>query len=191
MRNQKGQTLVETLVAAAMMAIVGYAAAITVEAVQRRAALTGAISELRSVFLYTRTLAVTRDRNVAMRFREDGKAWTWTIYEDGDGDGVRNDDISKNIDRALTRPRRFQHSCARIGLPDVSMPDPMNGGVLESRPAVRFNSSQLCSFSRVGEVTNGSLVLTDGHTAAIVRVYGLTGRIAVLRWDGKQWKSGQ
>jgi hypothetical protein len=48
----------------------------------------------------------------------------------------------------------------------------------------------LCSFNRHGEVSNGSIVLTDGERAAIVRTYGTTGRVAVLRWNGKEWKLG-
>jgi len=46
------------------------------------------------------------------------------------------------------------------------------------------------SFSRNGEVTNGSVVLSDGTHANIVRVHGTSGRIQVLRWNGNVWKTG-
>lgn len=191
MHRQRGQTLIELLGTLALLGGIALAAGSAADYTRRRVAMAGATSELRATFMYVRTLAVARDHNVAIRFREEPKGYSWAVYEDGDGDGVRNDDISKNIDRQLIRPRLFQHPPARIGLPDHSMPDPMNGGVLESRPAVRFNSSMLCSFSRAGEVTNGSLVLTDGPSAVIVRVYDRSGRVAVLRWNGKQWITGE
>jgi prepilin-type N-terminal cleavage/methylation domain-containing protein len=191
MQHQRGQTLIELLFSVAILGSIALIAGNVVEHARRRVAMAGVTSEFRATFMYVRQLAITRDRNVAIRFREEGKGYTWAVYEDGDGDGVRNDDITKKIDRELIAPRLFQHLPARIGLPDQSMPDPMNGGVLESRPAVRFNSSMLCSFSRVGEVTNGSVVLTDGVNTIIMRVYDRSGRIAVLRWNGKQWITGE
>lgn len=191
MHRQRGQSLTELLISVAILSMITLTAGNVADHARRRVAMAGATSELRGTFMYVRTMAITRDRNVAIRFRDEGQGYSWAVYEDGDGDGVRNDDINKKIDRELIRPRLFQHPPARIGLPDQSMPDPMNGGVLESRPAVRFNSSMLCSFSRVGEVTNGSVVLTDGTNTVIMRVYDRSGRIAVLRWNGKKWITGE
>lgn len=191
MHHQRGQSLIELLISVAILGSMALMAGNVVDHARRRVAMAGVTSELRTTFMYVRQLAITRDRNVAIRFREEGKGYTWAVYEDGDGDGVRNDDISKKVDRELIAPRLFQHPPARIGLPDQTTPDPMNGGVLQSRPAVRFNTSMLCSFSRVGEVTNGSIVLSDGTNTAIVRVYDRSGRIAVLRWNGKQWIAGE
>ena len=72
------------------------------------------------------------------------------------------------------------------------MPDPLKpGALLGTRAAVRFGNSTLCSFSRQGEATNGSIVLTDGKRATIIRVHGTTGRIDVYRWDGKKWRVGE
>lgn len=191
MHSQKGQSLMELLVATA---IVGSLVLVTHEAVEtgrRRAALTAAVSDFRATVMYVRTMAITRDRNVAIRFtQESGGRWSWAVYEDGDGDGVRNDDIQKLVDRRIRTRRDIQYMPARIGVPDAPVSDPMNSSSLQARPPVRYGASMLCSFSRHGEVSNGSVVLTDGERAAIVRTYGATGRIAVLRWDGKQWRLG-
>jgi prepilin-type N-terminal cleavage/methylation domain-containing protein len=191
MDRQRGQSLIELVVAVAILGMVVLVTDGAVESARRRVALAAAVSELRATVMYVRTLAVTRDRNVAMRFTQEGDGrWAWTVYEDGDRDGVRNDDIQKGVDRRIVARRGIQYAPARIGVPDAPVPDPMNGSTLQTRPPVRYGNSMLCSFSRQGEVTNGSLVLTDGRDAAIVRTYGTTGRVAVLRWDGKQWKTG-
>ena len=99
---------------------------------------------------------------------------------------MRSDDINTGIDRVLISQRRLQG----IGLPENAIPDPMNGGKVQDRPAVRFNPSMLCSFSRSGEVTNGSIVVSDGIDAAIIRNQGKSGRVSVLHWDGRRWKKG-
>jgi hypothetical protein len=104
---------------------------------------------------------------------------------------VRNDDINKGTDREIIPPRNFQHGPAGIGLPSGKVPDPMAPGqTLGARSPVRFNTSMLCSFTRQGEVTNGSVVVSDGTNATIVRVHGTTGRIQVWRWNGNGWRAG-
>jgi hypothetical protein len=157
---------------------------------RRNVALLAGTSELRSLFQRVRMLAVSHNRNVAIRFRPAGEAWSWTVYEDGDGDGVRNDDINKGIDFQVGRPRLFQYYPVRIGVPSQPVVDPMNGQLLSLRLPVRFGNSQLCSFSRDGEATNGSIVLTDGESATIIRIGGTSALINVLRWNGRSWSSG-
>jgi hypothetical protein len=112
------------------------------------------------------------------------------VYEDGDGDGVRNDDITTGIDRPLDRARVFQYRPVRIGVPSAPIPDPSTGQPLYLRLPVRFGTSQLCSFSRSGEATNGSVVLTDGQSATIIRISGRSALVNVLRWNGSRWVTG-
>ena len=192
MDRQCGQTLLELMVVLAIIGMFSMIGIYAADVGMRQASLLGGTSELRAVFHEARMLAVARDRNVAIKFRDVGETWTWTVYEDGDGDGVLNDDIQKKIDRPLGRPRRFDHSPAVIGVPPYDVPDPLKpGALLASRAAVRFGNSTLCSFSRHGEATNGSVALTDGTRATIIRVHGTTGRIDVFRWDGKKWRVGE
>lgn len=190
-RRQHGLSLVELTVAMAISALLMLIGLQSIEGAKRAYALNSATSELRATIMYVRTLAIARDRNVAIRFRAEERGWTWTVYEDGDGDGVRNDDIQKGKDRQILPTRRFQYGPAGIGLPSSPVSDPLAAGKkLQARPPVRFNASMLCSFSRQGEVTNGSVVLSDGTHATIVRLHGTSGRIEVWRWNGKAWKSG-
>ncbi len=154
---------------------------------RRNVALLAGTAELRSLFQRVRMLAVAHNHNVAIRFRPVGDAWTWSVYEDGDGDGVRNDDINRGVDVQIDRTRIFQFKPVRIGVPSGPVVDPMNGQLLSLRLPVRFGTSQLCSFSAVGEATNGSIVLTDGERATIIRIGGTSALINVLHWNGKKW----
>ena len=192
MNQQRGHTLLEVLVVLAILGVFSLVAGYAADSGMRQASLIAGTSELRSVFHEVRMLAVARDRNLGIKFREGGGTWSWSVYEDRDGDGVRNDDINKKVDRKIRGPHRFNHSPTIIGVPPYDVQDPLKpGALLASRQAVRFGTSTLCSFSRQGEATNGSVVITDGVRARIIRVHGTTGRIDVYRWDGKKWRVGE
>lgn len=185
--NQRGHTLAEVLVilviAAFLLTTVSYAA----EYARRTVALAGATAEMRAMFHQVRATAITHRRNVAIRFRAEGDSWSWRVYEDRDNDGVRNDDISRGIDVPLGPDHTLHYTPARIGVPDGSIPDPANGQPLSLRLPVRFGTSQLCSFSREGESTNGSLVLTDGKNVRVISIVGDSALVQVQRWDGRRW----
>ncbi|HEV2718572.1 MAG TPA: prepilin-type N-terminal cleavage/methylation domain-containing protein [Thermoanaerobaculia bacterium] len=189
-KHQRGQTLIELLVTVSVIACLGAAGTITVNRSRRAVGLAAVTSELRAVVQRTRITAITHNRNVAIRFRPSADTWSVSIYEDGDGDGVRNDDIAAGIDRLIEPPRLIRFPPARIGTPSAAIPDPATGAPLSARSPVRFGSSQLCSFTRRGEVTNGSIVVTDDTTANVVRVHGTSGQIDVERWNGAKWITG-
>lgn len=190
MLSQKGQSLAELTVVVALIGSVTLVSTAAIDSVKRTMALTAATSEMRANFMYVRSLAIAHDRNVAIRFRDEGSVWTWAVYEDGDGDGVRNADISTGIDRELMPPKKLQIAPARIGYPNTPIPDPFAEGTLDKRPAIRFGAPMLCSFGRKGEATNGSIVLTDGKHVSVLRIQGTAARINVYRWNGKKWRMG-
>ena len=188
--NEKGQTLVELIAVVSIIGCIASAGFVTSMTVQRRIALSAATSELRALFQQVRLTAIAHNRNVAIRFRPAGDLWSWNVYEDGDGDGVRNDDISRGVDFPIGKTRIFQHPPVRIGVPSAPIPDPATGQPLSLRLPVRFGTSMLCSFSRTGEATNGSVVLTDGRNVTIIHVTGSSARIYVSRWNGTKWIAG-
>jgi len=186
-KQERGHTLVELLVVLAVGGVLFTMAWNAVDYARRTVALASATAELRALFQNTRAIAIAHRRNVAIRFRQEGDSWTWRVYEDRDNDGVRNDDISRGVDVPLSPTRTFQYVPARIGVPLETIIDPTNREPLSSRLPVRFGTSQLCAFSREGESTNGSIVLTDGHNVRIIEIEGHSALIHVLRWDGSKW----
>ena len=73
------------------------------------------------------------------------------------------------------------------------VPDPGDPGRPLDRldDPIRFNSSDICSFSPTGESTPGSIYLWDGHDRmAVVRVFGRTAKVRTLyyRRGDREWK---
>ena len=189
MADTRGFQLVELVVSLAVLAalallcvpsLLGASAALRVDLAAYEVA--GALREARS-------LAIRHDRAVAVRFYPEPRRVGFAHFVDGDGDGVRNADILRGVDRALTPPRWFAHFGGRVGFgfpPGPAPRDPSSPsrriGRLED--PIRFNGSELASFNSLGGGTAGSLYLTDGRSRLnAVRLYGVTGRVRILRWD--------
>lgn len=129
---------------------------------------------------------------MGLKFRRNGDRYEWTIYADGNGNGVRTADIARGIDRPIA-----SYPWIRIDvLPSIStpgrVPDPSGSGYLD-RPEdpIRFNSSDICSFSPLGESTPGSIYLWDGgDRMAVVRVFGRSAKMRALYWrrGERTWK---
>jgi type II secretory pathway pseudopilin PulG len=177
------------------MAVLGLVSVLTVPGLLQWSAqqrVDAAAAELVGVLRLARTYAMRNSANVALKFHlvptDRGVTRVlFGLYGDGDGDGVRNDDLVRGVDPALTPLRQLSSfgSRVRFGFPaNVSPSDPAGGGRLERlEDPIRFNVSDLASFGPLGTSTPGSLYVTDGRRLAVVRVLSRTGRVRVLRWD--------
>lgn len=183
-RRSNGYSLAELLTA---MAILGLMIAIGIPSmltINRRAALRAATSELRAIFHLARMRAISRGANCGVKFLEVRGEWQYALYDDGDGDGVRNEDINRGIDRlvASARPALRETRAVTIGLIETALDDP-DGELIGNSP-VRFGRSTICSFTPLGESTSGTIYLTDRQRELYaVRVFGATAKIRTLRYD--------
>ena len=191
-RRSHGYTLIELLTT---MAILGMFVSIAYPAFGnfgRRRALRAATAQLRGAFMLTRYRAISTSTNCAMKFVQLGGVWHFAVYADGDGDGVRNDDITRGVDRMLERPRVVlpESRIVTIGLLREAIKDPDGDPLPPTKSPVTFNRTTLCSFSPLGEATPGTIYLTDrGRELWCVRVFGATAKLRVLRYDlrRKRW----
>ena len=153
--------------------------------------------ELVSTLRLARSSAIRLGENVGVKFRTaDNGSVSFTLYRDGDRDGVLNRDIESGVDPHVGLPRELHHFGRRVyfGFPAGIRPrdpgDPRRRlGRLQD--PVRFNRSDLASFGPLGGSTPGSLYLTDGHHHLVaVRVYGRTGKVKILRYDpsNEKWR---
>ncbi len=185
-KRTSGYTLMELLVT---ISIIGLFLAFTVPtftSLRRRAMLRAASDDLRSVFHLARSRAIARSTNCGLKFVQLAGVWHYSIYDDADGDGVRNDDIRKGVDKLVKPPRVvFPTSpIVTIGLLPMSIRDPDGDLLKPNGSPVRFNNSAICSFSPRGESTPGTIYITDRMSDIYaVRVYGATAKIRVLRYD--------
>ena len=189
MQRRNGYTLIELLTT---IAIIGLITAIAVpqwQSLRRREAVRAAASEIRSIFRLVRGRAIARGANVGVKFTRDAYDWQYSIYDDADGDGVRNDDIQGGVDRRVT-PQQYVirgKELASISIPSLVRVDPDGDAVPPGASAVQFGSSTICSFSPLGEATPGTIYLADaGGLAYAVRIFGGSGRARLLRYNAQR-----
>lgn len=156
---------------------------------EQRAA--GAVRYLAMRIQRVRVEAVSRGANTAIRFEPLGADYAYRAYVDGDGDGVRSDDIADGVDRALGPSERLSDSFAGVEfgvLPELPPVEP--GGAPPGNDPIRFGASDVLSYSALGTSSSGSLyVLGRGRTQYVIRVFGDTGRTRILRFEvrSRQW----
>jgi type II secretion system protein H len=192
--NQDGFTLLELLTVIAILGMVAATAVPSWMTLRRRAAVRSAAAEIRMVFHATRARAIARSDHAGLRFTRNGSQWQFAVYDDGDADGVRNDDIAARIDRCVIPPQHLfqQPQLVSIGLLPNEIRDPDGDRLRPTDAPIQFGRSAICSFSPMGSSTSGTIYLTDdGGSLYAVRVYGATAKIRLLRYDAalRRWES--
>jgi prepilin-type N-terminal cleavage/methylation domain-containing protein len=191
--NQRGFNLVELISALAILACLLGIGAPPLLRSSGDLRLHLAAEEMAAVLRLARIYAVRHSANVAVKFRtaQDG-AVTYTLYRDGDGDGVLNRDIDAGVDPQVAPPQRLTQLGRGFGFGFPPGPAPRDPGSPQRRlddldDPIRFNDSDLASFSPLGTATSGSLYLTDGvKRLAAVRVFNRTGKVRVLTYDSEK-----
>jgi type II secretory pathway pseudopilin PulG len=157
----------------------------------RRLRVEMAAHELGGLLRRARFRAVREGSNVGVKLFLSGSRVTYGLYRDGDGDGLSSRDIANGVDPALEPIRELGHlgSHVRFGFPTGKAPrdpgDPRRRLTRLEDP-IRFNRSDMASFSPLGTSTPGSLYLTDGSThLAVVRLFGRTGKVKVMLYDAE------
>lgn len=195
MRDEEhGFTLLELLTVIAIAGIIAATAVPSWMTLRRRAAVLSAAGEIRMIFHETRSRAIARADHSGLRFTRNGSQWQFAVYDDGDSDGVRNDDIASRVDRCVMPPRHLFHQpqLVSIGLLPQEIRDPDGDRLRPTDRPVQFGRSSICSFSPMGSSTSGTIYLTDdGGSLYAVRVYGATAKIRLLRYDAgrRRWES--
>jgi len=188
-----GASLVEVLavlaIAAAGIAIAAPAAATLRTAGRGTAAARQLALELQAA----RWRAVARARPHGLLFEQDARGWTFRLALDGNGNGMRTQEIRSGTDPTVLPPRRLEDLVAHVhlGLPaGAAVPRiPPNTGWLDPADPVQFGASDLVAFGAVGGTSSGTIYLTDGTDAWGVVLFGPSCRVRVWRWDRRNgWK---
>jgi hypothetical protein len=152
----------------------------------------GAVRYLTTRIQRARMEAIGRSTNVALEFVDTGAGYAFAVYADGNGDGVRTQDIRTGIDPRLTATERLKDNFAGVDvavLPNLPPVDP--GGQAPGSDPIRLGNGNLLSYSATGTSSSGSIYVGGrGRIQYVIRVLGDTGRARILRYDERsgQWK---
>jgi type II secretory pathway pseudopilin PulG len=195
-----GVTLLELLITVSLAATLLLVSVPPILEASRRLRLTTSAAEVSRVLHLARSHAVRHSAHVGVRFSTDpatGRV-TWTLYRDGNGDGVRSADIASGRDPQVgPGDRTLAHFGRGVGFgfpqndPRTPLRDPGGQRLTRLDDPIRFNNSDIASFGPTGTATPGSLYLTAHHgTLACVRVTSRTGRIRVMVRDPRtgRWR---
>jgi prepilin-type N-terminal cleavage/methylation domain-containing protein len=150
--------------------------------------LLGAARQFKAQFRMAASTAVRSNVYTAIRFEHVGDHVLYSVYQDGNHNGVRAADINAGIDRRIAGPFPLTAGApgVRIGFnPGVPAVPPDSG--LLSGDAIRFGSSDTLSFSPLGTATSGTFYLAGDSAQAAVRVTGTSARVRLMVWRGGQW----
>jgi hypothetical protein len=137
--------------------------------------------------------AVVRSADVALQVVQSAGAYAYTVYVDGNRNGVRSAEILQGVDRRLLPAERLPDQFPGVdfgvlpGLPAVE-----SGATPPGSDPIRLGSSNLATFSAAGTSSSGSLYIRGRRNAQyVVRIYGQTGRTRILRFDSRSrvWKA--
>jgi type IV fimbrial biogenesis protein FimT len=180
--SSRGFSLVELMFAVSLLAVLTAMAVPPLAASVDSARARSAVRYLAGRLAMARAQAVSRGSNVAIRFVETENGLTLASYGDGNGDGVRSDDIATGIDPVLEPPVRLQDLLPGVNVAFWGGADPPEAPVV--------GRARLFSFSPTSTATSGTIYVhaADG-TQWAVRVLGVTARARVLRYrpSSREW----
>jgi type II secretory pathway pseudopilin PulG len=185
--------MLELVFAAGLLSTVAAAALPSlVRSVDDRRAL-GAARFLAGRLQEARLEAVKRSASTALRFLPTVDGYTYALHVDGNGDGVRQRDITRGVDLELRSPERLS-----TGFPGVDfgamagLPGPDPATTPPGDDPIRIGNTDLLTFTPLGTATSGTLyVRSAGGAQYAVRVLGETGRVRILRFNSatRRWGS--
>ena len=185
--TRNGYSLLELLFAVAALATLSGIAVPPVLAALDGQRTAGAARYIAARIQRIRMEAVSRSTNVALRFVPTASGYWFRVYIDGDGDGVRTDDITQSIDRPLGAIERLPDNFADVDFATLpNLPAPDAGSTPPGTDPIKLGTSDLLSYSALGTCSSGSLYVRGKTTQFVVRVYGDTGRTRILKFDARQ-----
>ncbi len=187
--KERGFSLLEATVVVGMILVMAASAAPAFRARFADAHILGAGQQFKASFRLAWSTAVRSNVYTAIRFErsDDGRVF-YSLYSDGNGNGVRSADIAAGRDSRIDGPLPLSGRApgVRVGI-NPGVPDPAPGHGMLSGDPVRFGASDILSFSPLGTATPGTFYLAGDAVQAAVRVNGGSARVRLMLWRGGRW----
>jgi prepilin-type N-terminal cleavage/methylation domain-containing protein len=181
----RGLTLLEMVVTLTLILIALAAAIPQTASYVRESRLRGAAFYLRGLLRETRARAAREARYVGVVFDEVDGDPVFSIYADGNSNGIHRLDIDRGIEERVREPYPL---C--VTFPGVRYGNLPVGADSPYFPSLQIGRSKIVSFSPIGAATSGTLYLSNdyGMVYAVV-ILGSTGRVRVARYHGGKWQA--
>jgi prepilin-type N-terminal cleavage/methylation domain-containing protein len=188
--HERGFSLAEMLVVVAILAVVVASAAPSLKAYGEAARPLAAGQLFRSEFRKARSMAISGSVQTALRFEPGADGMYFSIYRDGNHNGVLRADIVAGRDPRVAGP--FKLTGPELGvqaaiIQNVPAIPPDTGTLPPGSDPIRFGRSELLSFSPLGTATPGTLYLAGRWRQTAVRVNGESGRVRLMVYAGGRW----
>jgi prepilin-type N-terminal cleavage/methylation domain-containing protein len=187
--DERGYTLLEMVFVLALILLMASLLIPGLRAYSQEAHLMGAAEKFVGQFREAYSMAVKDNVNTAIRFEVSGRGAFYSLYRDGNGNGVLSADITAGRDPRIAGPFDLTGGAAdvRVGINAKVPAIPPDSGTLDPADPIRFGQSNMVSFSPLGTATPGTLYLAGDGAQAAVRVTPGTARVRILFCRGKRW----
>ncbi|HET8646813.1 MAG TPA: GspH/FimT family protein [Vicinamibacteria bacterium] len=185
-----GYSLVEMVVVAAVIMVMAAVAVPYVRAYAVESHLFGAARVFKGKFRLARSIAARAGVYTAIRFEKQDDRWYYSLYQDGDSDGVTAADIKAGRDPRIAGPFPLDGGApgVRVGINAGVPAPPPDSGTLDPRSdPIKFGPGKMVSFSPMGTATPGTFYLAGQVRQAAVRVTGGSARVRMMVCRGKKW----
>jgi hypothetical protein len=191
--DARGAALIDIIVATTLsVTLAAIAVPVVGGTLERERVVVGA-QYLAGQLQRARLESLKRARAVAVRLEIVDDRTRFQLFADGNGNGVLQRDIDRNIDTPLAPAEwlddQVREICLRLNQDVTEIPGSTTIGPGDD--PLRIGSTSLLSFTPVGSATSGTLyVAAPRGPQMAIRVFGATGRIRVLMFDARmrQWR---
>lgn len=188
--SERGHTLVEMTLVAAIIFTMAAVAVPILKAYAEDAHILGAGRQFKGEFRKARSIATRSGVQTAIRFEENPDGLYYSLYEDGNYNGVLSAEIASGVDKRISGPLRVDSGApgVRVGINAGVPAIPPDRGTLDASDPVRFGRSNMLSFSPLGTATPGTFYLASESAQAAVRVTPGGARVRLMICRGGRWK---
>jgi hypothetical protein len=186
-----GYSVLEVLFVAALMATLGGIAVPQAIATLDDMRAAAAARYLSTRLYRARMEAVMRSASVGLQFSQTAAGYSFTVFRDGNGNGVLATDISAGVDPRVGAAESLRDHFKGIDfgvLPGLPPVDP--GGTPPGDDPIRLGAATILTFTSHGSSSTGTVYIRGRDAQYAVRVFGDTGKSRVLKFHHRTRRWG-